>query len=426
MRSHGKHSLMHASLQFRPFALTCVLIAGALAVLGCFSPVDAQSGARQRVGPPEPSTTPWIGADTEQELQASIARHRQIAAAGGWPLLPARLVLRPGDSDPNVTILRRRLQISGDLRAGRTDDQGFDRGLEDAVKRYQRRHGLEPTGVVYGITQRSLSVPVEERLAQLEHNIARVREVAPKALAEPRHIIMNAASFELQAVSRGQVELTSRTITGKRTTPTPVVSASVQAINLLPYWHVPGTIAKAALIPTIRKDASYLARERIRVFSSFGGGEIDPASVNWWGPEAERYVFRQEPGPQNALGLLRFDMPNKHIVYMHDTPMKKLFDYYERAYSAGCIRVQNFYALAEWVVAGQDGWTRDRLQEVAEAGTAATIKLKTPVPVHFVYLTAWIQNGELQFRNDLYGRDDGASDSKDDVASRVMVPMLAP
>ncbi|MEW5964177.1 MAG: L,D-transpeptidase family protein [Pseudomonadota bacterium] len=416
MQHHSTHLRSRACL----LGLAIVLLAAAA------SSGAAESSERKRAGPPEPSNVPWIDPGSERALEQAIRRYRRIAAEGGWPELPGRTVLRLGDSDANVSILRRRLQLSGDLAANVGDDQAFDQVVEAAVKRYQRRHGLDPTGVVYGITQRSMNVSAADRVQQLERNLARVRELAPRIAAAPRYVVMNAASFELQAISAGRVEVASRTIAGKRATPTPVVSASIQAINLLPYWHVPGTIAKAALIPAVRKDPSYLYRERIRVFSSFGGEEIDPSTVNWWGPEAERYAFRQEPGPHNALGLLRFDMPNKHIVYMHDTPMKKLFGYFERAYSAGCIRVQGFYDLAAWVLAGQDGWTAARLQQAAESGMAETIKLKRPVPVHFVYLTAWVEGGEIQFRNDLYNRDEGPNETGEDAASRVLTQSIAP
>lgn len=381
---------------------------------------------RQRMLPPEPSGVPWMEPAAERELQDAILRHQRIVSAGGWPRLPDRTLLRPGDNDNNVAILRRRLEMTGDLAASRGNDYRFDAAVEAAVRRFQIRHGLEPTGVVYGITLRSLNVSAETRLQQLERNLARVRELAPRLAAAQRYIIMNAASFELQAVSAGRVEIVSRTIAGKRATPTPTVSATVQAINILPYWHVPATIAKAALVPAIRKDLSYLYKERIRVFSSFGGDEIDPGTINWWGPESERYVFRQDPGPHNALGVLRFDMPNKHIVYMHDTPMKGLFDAFERAFSAGCIRVQNFLDLAEWVLDGQDGWTSSRLEAAADSGKAVTIRLGRPVPVHFVYLTAWVENGVVQFRNDLYNRDDGGPDGGEDPSSRVLARTVAP
>jgi len=399
--------------QVRHFALAL-----ALAVA---TPVEAQS---TRPPPPPPSVVPLVSPTAIDGLQRAVAQYGSIVASGGWPQLPDRITLRPGDSDANVAMLRARLELSGDVRAGGSAFD-FDTRLEEAVKRYQVRNGLEPTGIVYGITLRSLNVPAATRLGQLQVNLQRMQELIPK-LGAPRTILMNSASFEVQGIAGGVVEVASRTITGKRATPTPNVSATVQAINLLPYWHVPGSIAKAALIPAVRKDPSYLYKERIRVFSAFGGEEIDPASVNWWGPEAERYVFRQDAGPQNALGVLRFDMPNKHIVYMHDTPMKNLFGYYERAYSAGCVRVQEFLDLAEWVIAGQDGWTRAQIEAQIATGKPKTIKLAGPVPVHFIYVTAWLENGAVQFRNDLYNKDDSAFDGGQDVASRAMPMTVAP
>jgi len=399
--------------------MTAAFIGLCLALL-C-EPAHAQ---RQRVPPPEPSVEPWVSPAAMDGLQQAIAAYQRIVGAGGWPRLPDRITLRPGDSDSNVAILRRQLEMTGDVRPG-GDAYMFDDALESGVKRYQLRNGLEPTGIVYGITQRTLNVPAETRLRQLQLNLGRMQELWPK-LAAPRAIVMNSASFELQGLESGQVAVTSRTIVGKRATPTPVVSASVQAINLLPYWHVPGSIAKAALVPAIRKDPSYLQKERIRVFSSFGGEEIDPTLVNWWGPEADRYVFRQDPGPHNALGVLRFDMPNKHIVYLHDTPMKNLFGYFERAVSAGCVRTQNYLEVAEWMLAGQEGWTRPALAAAIENGQRKTIKLASPVPVHFVYLTAWAENGVVQFRNDLYNRDDSAFDGGDEAAEPPMTLSVAP
>jgi murein L,D-transpeptidase YcbB/YkuD len=405
----------HVSQAFR-----LAVAALALAVLSV-APASAQ---RQRIPPPAPSLEPWVSPSQIANLQQAVAFYQRIVAAGGWPKLPDRITLRPGDSDANVAILRKRLEMGGDVRPG-GDPYAFDTALEAAVKSYQLRNGLEPTGIVYGITQRSLNVPADVRLRQLQLNLARMQELLPK-LAAPRYILMNAASFELQGIAGGRVEVTSRTIAGKRATPTPTISASVQAINLLPYWHVPGTIAKAALIPAVRKDPSYLYKERIRVFSAFGGEEIDPAAVNWWGPEAERYVFRQDPGPHNALGVLRFDMPNKSIVYLHDTPMKNLFGYFERAYSAGCVRAESYLDVAAWVLAGQGGWTRQQLVSAIEAGQRTTIKLAQPVPVHFIYLTAWTENGSVQFRNDLYNRDTKAFDGGEDVAARQMTLSVAP
>jgi murein L,D-transpeptidase YcbB/YkuD len=273
--------------------------------------------------------------------------------------------------------------------------------------RFQLKNGFEPNGVVYGITARALNVSAHTRLNQLRVNLARVQELLPK-LAAPRYLLVNTASFEVQGIANGLVEIASRTIVGRRQTPTPNVSASIQAVNILPFWHVPPGIAGRAIIPALRKDPSYLAREGIRVFSTFGGEEIAPELVNWWGPESSRYVFRQEPGSRNALGVLRIDMPNKYIVYMHDTPMKNLFNEYERAFSAGCVRVQSVVDVASWLLAGQDGWTREAIEQSIADGKPQTIKLAAPVPVHFVYLTALVRDGEVNFRNDLYNRDEAA------------------
>lgn len=378
---------------------------GLVATIVANVPVHA---ATHRYTPPQPSGLPWISAQTEQSLVSAVDFYQRIVAAGGWPKLPGRITLRPGDSDESVVILRKRLKMTRDLPANARGDYAFDDNVVEAVKRFQRRNGLEPTGVVYGITLRSLNVPAKTRLRQLQANLARIHALLPKLTGSPKYIIMNSASFELQGIQNGRVAITSRVISGKRATPTPDVSAQVRAINILPYWHVPRTIAKRALIPAIRKNPSYLYKERIRVFSTFGGDEVDPSTVNWWGPEATRYVFRQDPGPQNALGVLRFDMPNKHIVYMHDTPMKNLFGYFERAYSAGCVRLQNFLNVADWLIAGQGSWTTARIQAVVASGKPQTIKLAHPVPVHFIYLTAWVTNGVVEFRNDLYNLDDAA------------------
>lgn len=382
--------------------------------------------ARTSLPPPEPSRIPWVTPQGEADLASAIEVYKRIAATSRWDKLPGRITLRAGDSGAEVGILTQRLLATGDLRSKPRDPYAFDGVVEDAVKRYQQRNGVEPTGIVYGITQRLLNVPIDTRIKQLELNLARLKALRAKVAPLPRYIVMNAASFELQGIANGRVEVTSRTIAGKRATPTPEVQASVQAVNTLPYWHVPQSIARAQLIPAMRKDPAYLMKERIRVYSTFGGDEIDPAGVNWWGPEAERYVFRQDPGPQNALGLMRFDMPNKHIVYMHDTPMKPLFQSHERAFSSGCVRLQNWVGVAEWLLADQPQWNRTALESEIARNSQKTIKLTKPVPVFFTYLTAWVDNGVVHFRNDMYNRDNSAFDGGEDTSARSFSSSLAP
>jgi L,D-transpeptidase YcbB len=375
-----------------------------LGVLVCTVGLHSVASASRSRLPPPPTTNVFVSQQTLQQLSAAIQSYERIAQAGGWPTLPKRISLRPGDSDQNVLTLRRRLKATGDMPANVPDAYEYDQNVKAAVISYQLRNGLQPTGKVFGVTLRSLNASVGYRLKQMRTNLGRMQELLPK-LTSDRYLLMNASSFEVQGVSNGRVEIASRTIVGKRQTPTPVVSASIRAVNLLPYWHVPGSIAQRALVPAIRKDPAYLFKQRIRVFSSFGGEEVDPSTVNWWGPESKRYVFRQDPGTQNALGVVRLDMPNKHIVYMHDTPMKQLFNAHERAYSAGCVRVQTVIDIAAWLVNGRKGWTRDRIGQAIATGQRETIKLPKAVPVHFIYLTAWVENGRVQFRNDLYNRD---------------------
>lgn len=407
-------------LRLLPRLLALNLCAGLLAAAA------TSSSARNVLPPPEPSMVAWVSKQAEADLERAIEMYRRIAAGTRLEPLPNRITLRAGDNRAEVAILAQRLLATGDLRTRPRDPYLFDVTIEDAVKRYQLRNGVEPTGIVYGITQRLLNVPIETRLKQLELNLGRLRALNAKTAALPKYIVMNSASFELQGIAQGRVEVTSRTIAGKRATPTPEVQASVQALNTLPYWHVPGTIARAALIPAMRKDPAYLMKERIRVFSTFGGEEIDPSTINWFGEEANRYVFRQDYGPHNALGLLRFDMPNKHIVYMHDTPMKPLFNSYERAFSAGCVRLHNWIGVAEWLLKDQPQWNRATLEGEIAAGRQRTVKLTKPVPVFFTYLTAWMDNGVVHFRNDLYNRDNSAFDGGEDVSARSFSSSLAP
>lgn len=355
--------------------------------------------------PPEPSRTPWVSETAIAKLEQALADYTKAAKSGGWPQLPEKVSLKPGDTNANVKILRRRLEVTGDTVATSRADALFDDELREAVARYQARNGFEPTGVINGAVVKALNAPADLRADQIKVNLARMRELLPKLAAAPKYIVMNGANFEVQGITGNEVQVASRVVSGKRATPTPLISATVRSINILPFWHVPPGIARRNVIPAARKSVSYFYKEQIRVFSNFGGEEIDPSQVNWFGPEANRYSFRQQPGPKNALGVMRFDMPNDKLVYMHDSPNKELYLKFERAFSSGCVRTQNFYEVADWLLKGQDGWTRQGLEAAVASGKQRTIKLANPVPVYFTYLTAWVDNRVVHFRNDLYDRD---------------------
>lgn len=374
---------------------------------------ERERAARERaeIDDLRPDPTPWRSDEMIIALRAAIDRYEHIVAQGGWPRIPEGRMLREGDDEERVAILRERLRLSGDLdrRTKSYAKYSFDEGLERAVQRYQRRNGLRPTGRVIRSTLASLNVTAEERLAQLRLNLQRVRDLM-RAPTEDRYILVNVPAFQLEAVEKYEVQQRHRVITGRPQRQSPEIDATVRALNFFPYWHVPDSVAHLDLIPRLLKEPDYLAKEKIRVLTSFGGTELNPMTVDWGSPQAQSYKFRQDPGPQNALGLVRIDMPNSENVYMHDTPMKFLFRQRSRAFSAGCVRVQDVFDLADWIAKYEPGWVPGRAQAIVTGGEAVDVTLTRPVPVHFVYITAWAErDGTVEFRPDVYGRD-GAVD----------------
>jgi len=347
--------------------------------------------------------------ETLEAMQLAIGRYRRIVAKGGWPTIAKSkgAWLRLGSRESRVGLLRKRLAASGDLKKPGRSPWLFDRPLEAALKRFQIRHGLRPNGVVDNRTLAALNVPASERLAQLQVNRLRLHAFQERLAGAERYVLVNVPAFQLQAVRNGRVEIISKVIVGKSQTQTPTVEAKIRGLNFFPFWRVPDSIAHRALIPTILKDPDYLKREHIRVLTHWGGEEVDPAKVDWKSPDALKLKFRQDQGEFNALGLVRLDMPNDHIVYLHDTPLKRLFGSSGRAYSAGCVRVKRVLDLATWLVEGDDPeWNRARIDSVLMGKLAEDVKLKTPVPVMFVYITAWASDsGRAYFRPDIYGWD---------------------
>jgi murein L,D-transpeptidase YcbB/YkuD len=254
-------------------------------------------------------------------------------------------------------------------------------------------------------------------------NLQRIRDLM--ARNDDRYILVNAAAFQLEAVEKQQVELRHRVIVGKVERQTPIVRANIRALNFYPYWRVPESVATLDLIPRLVKEPDYLQKEKIRVLTgSYNGPEIDPTNVDWTKVDATRIRFKQDPGPQNALGLVRIDMPNSEGVYMHDTPMKHLFNQRWRAFSAGCVRVQDVLTLVEWIAKYETGWNEPgRAQDMIATGQALDMTLTKQVPVYFTYITAWAElDGRIIFRPDIYGRDGG----QDTVASQERDPDEAP
>jgi murein L,D-transpeptidase YcbB/YkuD len=354
-----------------------------------------------------PDSTPFRSEAMIGALEGAIARYQDIVANGGWPAIPGNRMMRPEDDDERVPLLRKRLAMSGELARAKGNSFSFADDLEEAVRRYQESNGLRVTGRVDKPTLAALNVPAQARLQQLRVNLQRLRDLMAQKI-EDRYVLVNVPAFQLEAVERHQVELRHRVIAGKPERETPSVRAQIRALNFFPYWRVPDSVAKLDLIPRLQKEPEYLQKELIRVLTgSFNGPVIDSASVDWRQADVAKIKFRQDPGPQNALGLVRLDMPNEHGVYMHDTPMKPLFGQRGRAFSAGCVRVQDVFTLAEWVARYEPGWSEPgRAQQILDAGQPVDVVLTRPVPVYFAYITAWAEpDGRVTFRPDIYSRD---------------------
>jgi murein L,D-transpeptidase YcbB/YkuD len=287
-----------------------------------------------------------------RRLREALARYREVAAGGGWPAIPAGATLQLGERSAAVAALRQRLRLEDDLLPG--EERGgdldlFDGAVERALTRFQRRHGMAPDGAVSAATRAELNVSVERRVEQLELNLERWRWL-PNDLGR-RRLIVNIAAYQLEVVEDGAVVLAMRVVVGRRYHRTPVLSDTIRYLVVNPYWHVPRSIAAGELLPKIRRNPSYLANNRLRVFPILGADarEVDPKTVDWAAITPARFPFRlrQDPGPLNALGRVKFMFLNKYNVYLHDTPAGPLFEEAQRDFSHGCIRVEQPIELAQ-------------------------------------------------------------------------------
>jgi L,D-transpeptidase YcbB len=336
-------------------------------------------------------------------LAAAGRELRALAEAGGWPQIPAGPALREGDGGPRVAALRRRLALTD--RAEPAGGAYFDAGLRAAVERAQRRHGLAIDGVVGRDTLAALDLSARERLAQVEANLARL-DLVPE-LGPGQHIVVNTAGFELTLIEDGAATLDMKVIVGRPDRATPEFGSALTHLILNPDWTVPGKIARRDILARIRRDPDYLPREGFEVYESWAAGarQVDPAAIDWRRlPNGFPYKLRQRPGPTNALGRIKFMLSSPYDIYLHDTPQKELFQKPVRALSNGCIRLAEPFALAERLMRGTE-WA-DRRDAVLASGRTETIPLPRPVPVHIVYVTAWVDGGgALNLRDDIYGRD---------------------
>ncbi|MEQ8497208.1 MAG: L,D-transpeptidase family protein, partial [Gammaproteobacteria bacterium] len=340
-------------------------------------------------------------------LVAALAMHRALAARGGWPRVPAGDTLEPGMRDARVPSLRARLHAGGEVlpMVASAEAEVYDDALADAVRIFQYRHGLTVDALVGPATLAALNVPVAARIATLRVNLERLRWVF-RDIGE-RYVAVNIASFGAAYLVDGAVQWSARAIVGRPYRQTPVFRDTINYLELNPTWTVPPTILRKDILPRLRTDPGYLVEKRLRVIDP-NGGPVDPATIDWRAVRAASfpYLLRQEPGPDNALGRIKFMFPNRHAVYLHDTPQRQLFARAERVFSSGCIRVENPLALATLLLADDPAWDRAALEAAIARGRTERVRLARPVPILLLYLTAFADpHGALHFRDDVYGRD---------------------
>jgi L,D-transpeptidase YcbB len=349
------------------------------------------------------SHEPTFDEGSAQRIKDAALSYSDLAVRGGWPSLPADANFTLGTQGPNDELLRKRLIASGDLAADKASG-AFDQDLADAVKRFQARHGLAPTGMMTPRTIAAMNVSVQKRIRQLEASLERLQNT--NFSFGQRYVVVNIAAAFAEAVENDVVVRRYRVIVGKTEKPSPTLTAEITGVVLNPTWTVPSSIAKTEISAHMRKDPTYLSRMHMEVLDAHDN-PIDPHSVDWSGTHTPNFTVRQQNGTFNALGAVKIDMPNSYSVYMHDTNQRNLFSDDYRFDSHGCSRVDNVRDLAAWLLKDQPKWSRAAIDAEIATGQHLEVAMAKKVPVAWIYLTAWMTKDQtIQFRNDVYNQDE--------------------
>ena len=341
-----------------------------------------------------------------QRLKTALADYRSLQLAGGWPEIPEGETLRLGADDSRVVLLRRRLLLTRDLQQGAADSSVFDADVDRAVRVFQYRMGLSDDGVVGKDTLEALNVPVETRIEQIRINLERARWILHDLDAHA--VVVNVAGFMAYVTEGEEVIWMTRVQVGKPYHMTPLFRDEVSYIEINPTWTVPYSISSKELLPKIKKDPNYLA-DRNMIVLDRNGNQVDAAGIDWNSLSANRfpYTLRQQPGPDNALGRIKFMFPNEHAVYLHDTPSKSLFERDYRVFSHGCIRVQNPYLLAQILLDDNEKWSVEKIEAAVDSRVTQRIVLDRKIPIYLTYWTAAVDDDlEVNFSRDPYNRDE--------------------
>jgi len=312
--------------------------------------------------------------------------------------IPSGDLIEPGDTHAHVPLVRKRLDVPN-ADAPRT----YDETLVAAIREFQRKNGLHVDGLIGPATRRTLNLSPADKIETIRVNLERWRWF-PNDLGE-RHVRVNVPEFKVRLIENGDTAFEERIVVGKPRHATPSFSDEMELVVFNPYWNVPYSITKNEILPIAQRNPSYLTRKNFQVLWR-GRRRVDPYEVDWDRVDASKVRLRQSPGRGNALGQIKFLFPNKHAVYLHDTPSKHLFNRSRRAYSHGCMRVRNPQAFAEAIMRSE-GWTRQSIARAIDRGANRAIRLEQKLPVHVTYFTAAVgEEGGVRFFADIYKYDD--------------------
>ncbi|HSA60216.1 MAG TPA: L,D-transpeptidase family protein [bacterium] len=358
--------------------------------------------------PPTRAKAPEAAKPSLTGLQQALEVYKRIASNGGWPTVSATK-LQKGDTGAGVLSLRKRLAVTGDLPKGKQDGNVFDDDVEQALMRFQERHGFDPDGVAGKETLAALNVPVEDRVRQLQVGLA-ARERLPKDLGDPA-VIVNVPDYRLKVIDGGKKALEMKVVLGQRKEwQTPLLDSQIKYLIFNPKWNVPDGIFEKEMIHHLRKNPDYLAKNNMVVLGNVDGKTqaVDAATIDWTKVSARNPGYRivQREGAGNSLGRVKFMFPNPYAVYLHDTPQKGFFKRQMRALSHGCVRVEKPMELAEYLLKDDPEWPREKIEKAIASRRNRDVPLPKPVDVHIIYITTWVDDqGRVNFRDDVYGKD---------------------
>lgn len=353
------------------------------------------------------------------QLRLALQRHQDLTSY--WQPIDEGPTIKPEEQHPQILQLRELLTMYGDYPLQETQTapdsgseasfysraQTFNSSLVDSLKQFQRRHGMTGHGILDPETRRRLNVPPQHRIRQLALNMKRWREL-PDDLGD-RYIWVNMTNYELKLISNGETELAMKVIIGRKDRMTPELQESVSTLVLNPHWNVPDSIAREDILPKVQKDPGYLTRNNMRVLENWTNpNEIDPTSIDWGSLNTDNFKFRfqQVSGPGNALGRIKFLLPNDRSIYMHDTNNTRLFNKKNRTFSSGCIRLEKPLKLAKALLLGHPSWGEKKLMATLNQGDIKYIKLQQELPTYIAYHTVWVDEHNLvHFRDDFYQHD---------------------